>query len=536
MLLKTGVENTGQKIEQVFGSQYIGRQKQCYNRILKLQNGNADVLADYLVSYKRDNPGIANSTLSITLLNLIRFAERVNKPFTNISYEDVLKYLDGFRKSESLDPNGRWRGMYNLFVIIITRFFKWLYYSDIDADERPKPVVVGGLRKAKPKGGKKRKRYGPGDMWGLDDNEVFLKYCPDPRIKGYHALAIDTGARPHELLGLKIEDIIWPPDGQPPRFILNGKTGPRVNRSMRYHKYLRNFIDQHPKRSIPSSILFYSKKTGGILNEDALRLIYVDKLKPYFTKLLDNPIGQDDRNQILHLLKKPWNPNVFRHSTATEFAGILSDADAKQWFGWTDNSDMPSNYRNYYGDEASKHLMISFGLEPQSQKVLPKMRECPNVICKELNTPDTPFCVKCRVPLTVAGHIEQSHQKGQDMQALRNEMAQSKQEIKDRFQAYESKMAEFVHDIQASLNHEETQHKISTLVMKKMTEILDRVAPDWFQEVYGPNAQRLTPKAHEKINGWLKVLTSQIDAENRERDLELQKQKKVLIDSIGTNV
>jgi len=87
------------------------------------------------------------------------------------------------------------RGMYNLFVIIITRFFKWLYYPDIDADERPKPVVVAGLRKAKPKGGKKRKRYGPGDMWGLDDNEVFLKYCPDPRIKGYHALILGD----HEL-------------------------------------------------------------------------------------------------------------------------------------------------------------------------------------------------------------------------------------------------------------------------------------------------------------------------------------------------
>ena len=76
------------------------RQKECYNRILKLQNRNADVLADYLVSYKRDNPEIANSTLSITLLNLVRFAEKMNKPFSNMSYEDVLKHLDGFRKSE----------------------------------------------------------------------------------------------------------------------------------------------------------------------------------------------------------------------------------------------------------------------------------------------------------------------------------------------------------------------------------------------------------------------------------------------------
>ena len=53
---------------------------------------------------------------------------------------------------------------------------------------------------------------------------------------------------------------------------------------------------------------------------------------------MDNPIGQEDRNRISYLLKKPWNPNVFRHTTATEFAGILSDADAKQWFGWADNS------------------------------------------------------------------------------------------------------------------------------------------------------------------------------------------------------
>lgn len=183
---------------------------------------------------------------------------------------------------------------------------------------------------------------------------------------------------------------------------------------MRYHKYLRNFIDQHPKRSIPSSILFYSKKTGGILNEDALCQIYTKKLKPYFVKLLDTAIGQDDRSKIFHLLKKPWNPNVFRHTTATEYSGILSDADAKQWFGWADDSDMPSNYRNYYGDEASNRLMESFGLAPVRNQKLPKYKECPNVTCKELNIPDAPFCSKCRVPLTVVGYIEQGHQKERD--------------------------------------------------------------------------------------------------------------------------
>jgi hypothetical protein len=59
---------------------------------------------------------------------------------------------------------------------------------------------------------------------------------------------------------------------------------------------------------------------------------------------------------------------------------------------------MPSNYRNYYGDEASKPLMISFGLEPQSQKALP------------------------RLPLTVSGFMEQDRQKDQEMYELKEQM------------------------------------------------------------------------------------------------------------------
>ena len=115
-------------------------------------------------------------------------------------------------------------------------------------------------------------------------------------------------------------------------------------------------------------------------------------------------------------------------------------------------------------------------------------------------------------------------------------MLQSRQEIKDRFQEYESKMAEFVHDIQTSLRSEESKHEVSSLVMKKMREILDRVAPGWFDEVYGPGAaaHKLTPKAREKVNEWIKILTAQIDDENRHRDLELQNRRKALEDSIDS--
>jgi hypothetical protein len=86
-------------------------------------------------------------------------------------------------------------------------------------------------------------------------------------------------------------------------------------------------------------------------------------------------------------------------------------------------------------------------------------------------------------------------------------MLQSKQEIKDRFEVYESKMAEFVHDIQLRLRSEESQHEVSSQVMGRMREILDRVAPDWYEEVIGPKEHKLTPEMSKKIDGWLKELT-----------------------------
>jgi hypothetical protein len=97
-------------------------------------------------------------------------------------------------------------------------------------------------------------------------------------------------------------------------------------------------------------------------------------------------------------------------------------------------------------------------------------------------------------------------------------------------------MAEVVHDLQSRLNQEEVSRPYRDFMLDKMMEILDRAAPGWFQEVYGPAAHRLAPEDKEKIQEMLKILTPQIDAENRQRDLELQKQKKVLIDSMGTNV
>jgi hypothetical protein len=65
-----------------------------------------------------------------------------NKSFKQISRQDILSFLDNYRKPESADPLHKWIGTYNIYRIHFVRFFKWLYYPDIEPNKRPKPQVI----------------------------------------------------------------------------------------------------------------------------------------------------------------------------------------------------------------------------------------------------------------------------------------------------------------------------------------------------------------------------------------------------------
>jgi integrase/recombinase XerD len=201
-----------------------------------------------------------------------------------------------------------------------------------------------------------------------------------------------------------------------PSFEVTGKTGCRGLKIVHpyYANYVKQWIELHPKGEVPSSYLIYSMKTGGKLAVDSLWSIYIRELKPFFTNLRNDAIGQVDRNRIERLVLKPWNPYVIRHSTATRYLGPnirMRPKIANQWFGWSNTSNMAATYQHFYGNEAAEVLAEAFGLAPKvRQEPFPQLRQCTNVTCKEMNNPDAPFCVKCRVPLTVVGYIEDRNQ------------------------------------------------------------------------------------------------------------------------------
>jgi len=402
--------------------------RSCYKKLLRLSNGNGVIIADYLIKYKLEaTEGVEDSTRITVCNNLGLFARKVNKPFKKVTREDVLLFLNGLKKAKAKDPRQKWRGTYKLYSFCIVQFFKWLYYPDDPPKRRKTPDVVVELPKP-PKHKPTERTYETTDMWSQKEHEIFLKYCPDLRISCYHAIACFTGARPHEILGLRIGDLKWLPNGEGVVFKVTGKTGSRPLKIMLpyYMDFVKRWIERHPRGKVPSSYLIYSKKTDGMLSPRSLWTIYTRELKPYFTELVEKAIGQEDRIRLAQLLSKTWTPYVTECIKKKRLVGKLLN----KWFGWTPNSKMASVYENLSEDDAAEALAEYYGLGPkvEQQETIPQLRQCPNVTCKHMNNPDAPFCAnpKCRVPLTVAGYMENRYQEEEqkaELQILKDQMS-----------------------------------------------------------------------------------------------------------------
>jgi hypothetical protein len=146
-----------------------------YSRmLLSLSEENASNVVRYVLAMRTEiNPSDNYKKSIIKVLSMFSKYRR-NKPLKDLTREDVLAFLDSFRKSAS-DPMHKWIGTYNTYRIHILRFFKWLYYPDIEPDKRPNPEVVGNIPKLKRK---ELSIYKPSDLWTAEDDLLFLKYCP----------------------------------------------------------------------------------------------------------------------------------------------------------------------------------------------------------------------------------------------------------------------------------------------------------------------------------------------------------------------
>jgi integrase/recombinase XerD len=402
--------------------------------LTRITRANCMVIIDYILALQTEvSP--SDSYRIDTIFKLKQLAEFHNpKPFKDMTRQDIIDYLDRLRKPESVDPMHKWIGTYEHSRILLLRFFRWLHNpnADLSPRKRPKPDVMQNIPKITRR---ETSTYKPTDLWTEEDDVLFYKYCPSPRDRCWHAVSRDTGCRPHELLKLKIKDVVVQQldNGyQIARITVNGKTGTRNVRLNNSYPRLKDWLSNggHPYPGNPNAPLFCGigkRNTGKRLASHTIQTAYMIYKNERFPKLLEDPtVPEEDKRKVKDLLQKPWNPYIRRHTAATEISKILKDSVLiDQYMGWSHAGNTRQKYQHYYADDSFDAMLTMMdGLTPASgylnskKKNLLKPKQCPN--CDESNKPENKFCSKCRFVLSFDAFNETMEQKSKELQEAEN--------------------------------------------------------------------------------------------------------------------
>jgi site-specific recombinase XerD len=286
----------------------------------RMSVNNADILAKFIISNRKER-NIAINTIML-YIDGIAYLENYleHKDLDKMDRNDIISFLDSYRKPKTMDPLHKWINTYNIRLDTICKFFRWLYGSKYDAlaaTTSTIPQIISGIKKLKRK---EKTSYQAKDLWTYEDDAIFLKYCEDKRLKCYHTMARDTSARPHELLKIRVGDIIYKMTGTATYAeVTIGKSGKTVQRTVPLTNsipYIKDWLQEHPTGNNRNSFIFISREQQSAYRNISLKPISVAILYrmlkvDFFPRLLTNPdITEEDKNRIRILLEKPWNPNM----------------------------------------------------------------------------------------------------------------------------------------------------------------------------------------------------------------------------------
>src|SRR5581483_11950226 len=121
--------------------------RSCVQKWLRTQTSkrNAITISEYVISLRREiNPSQNYQKMQIqALVELSGYSKQ--KPFKQMGSEDVLSFLDKFRKSEDRDPLHKWIGTFNLKREILRQFFTWLNDPNTNRNHRSKPRIMENI-------------------------------------------------------------------------------------------------------------------------------------------------------------------------------------------------------------------------------------------------------------------------------------------------------------------------------------------------------------------------------------------------------
>jgi integrase len=386
-----------------------------------------ELVADYLLTcIKQENIFPNTKRIYLIALNYLSKHLQHKKSFESMTAKDLTSYLDSLKKDE--DPDEGWISTQKTMAHSYMKFFKWLAYPELTPKERkllPRnkfPAVLKEVVVPSKTGSKSPVKAK--DIWTDEDTAIFLKYCTEnPRLRFYHALAIETSGRPGELLQLKIGDINIESDSEGKLYTALdiGRRGKKrqsriVGITDFTLQYYQVYLPYHPDPTNKEAFIFLSKEHSAFsrnipISVEALRVDYRIFRDETIPKLLKNrPDIPDKDKQYLKMLReqKRWNPYNMRHSSITKLARhpAVNDYILRQHAGWSKTSNMVEVYTHELKGDSLEHIMMAYGInikdkrDKDAQQLRKELVGSYCIYCKMVNVPNAQLCSSCHRPIS----------------------------------------------------------------------------------------------------------------------------------------
>ncbi|MDP2717386.1 MAG: tyrosine-type recombinase/integrase, partial [Candidatus Micrarchaeota archaeon] len=263
-------------------------------------------------------------------------AKWLGKGFDEASKQDLIALVGEIERR----PYAEW-SKYD-FKVVLKLFFRWLKGNDEE-----NPPETKWLR---PKLKNTAKKL-PEEL--LTEAEVYrmAQAAHHPRDKALVLVLYESGCRIGEMLSLKIKNVQFDQYGAVLR--VTGKTGDRRVRIIQSASELGKWLEIHPNKET-ESWLWPPRSNNAYRKESPAECqsIYV------MLKKLAKSAG---------ITKKVY-PHLFRHSRATFLASKLTEAQMKEYFGWTQCSDMAATYVHLSGRDVDQSLLKLYHMEDKNDE------------------------------------------------------------------------------------------------------------------------------------------------------------------------
>jgi len=264
---------------------------------------------------------------------------------------------------------------------ILKLFVRWVKLGHRDKLKVGDPPEIQNVRLKKPADKLSRE-----DLISEEDRIKLLHACGgNLRDKAFIDVHLEAATRPGEILNLQLKHVTFDKYGAVIK--VDGKTGTRPIRIVRSAPILNQWLKSHPFNNDKSSPLWISLSRSNF--GDALSYRAANRIIK-------------TRAEIARLGKRVFL-NLFRHSSATETANFLTEAQLKKRHGWTKDSKMAGRYTHLVNADVESAVLKHHGFVLEETNLKPP-KICQ--VCSFVNDPESSECSNCDKPLDLKTALE----------------------------------------------------------------------------------------------------------------------------------